>query len=276
METVASTSTDDVAASTAQMTANSPVFTMGESSSDTDPFMETLINQLLDTFYGSLKVAAKVVLDGSSISTETLKTMLSHHVESVRVTSDDTRAQPLVQLVESFIKDVNQLRIFQQTDTSSQVEEEFKRLLTLSQQQRESASKELADIDGDLQRIRGSISTAASDTSHATEQIKLFQKSIAAAEDMIKRGQILLERSTKALSMQQQKLEECTVLGSQLQQEEEARMKARTEVEHRLAQERSLNEATLREQAIATTNENRQVQLAAMQTMLLSRIERPM
>lgn len=249
---------------------------MGESSSDADPFMENLITQLVDNFYSSLKAAATVVLEGSLTPVEALRTMLSHHIEGVRVISNDARAEPLTQITEDFIKNVNLLREFKQNDFSLQIEEESSRLRALSQQQRESASKELADMDIDLQRIRGNLSTTVRETTHTTEQIELIQKNIKTAEEMIKRGQSLLARSTHALGMHKQKLEECTIMNSQLQREEETQVKARAEVELCLAQELSLNEAALREQAIATVNENRQVQLTTIQTTLLSRIERPL
>jgi hypothetical protein len=139
---------------------------------------------------------------------------------------------------------------------------------------REEAPGRLEAVNGDLIRIQANAVRTTEDARFTEKQILSFYNDIQEAQQMIVKARVILARVKLALVVEKDKLLALGVMSTQLQREAATKVNELEELQIQLAQEISLAEGALKEQAIVVAERNQKLQLSSLETKLRSYAQR--
>ena len=123
-------------------------------------------------------------------------------------------------------------------------------------------------IAEDLVKIQANAIRTAEDVSFTEQRISSYSSYVESARRTITKAEALLAQVEPALVDENEKLVALNAMSAQLEQEAATKAAESEELQIRAAQEISLAEGALREQAVALARENQILQLAALEATL--------
>jgi len=154
------------------------------------------IGNLVDSFYNSLEQTIGLILKGSSVPFSKLKVILSRGIECIQDFEGYHQATALELLVDELEKAVEEWRHLYHSDLASLADE---RLTLLVAQRREAqlAAQEAAEaISSDLKSLATGQAEVGSAIDASTSALLDAENKIKMAEDMIRKGNLLLSKAT--------------------------------------------------------------------------------
>ena len=172
--------------------------------------------------------------------------------------------------MERLERDIDEWRCLSNSDLDSSVNEQLERLTTQMHEAHLPAQEAAKAISSDLKsletrkiEIRGAIDTSNSALLNAEDKIEK-------AREMIKRANLLLSKAEPVRLEEIARLEELKAQNDEVLQQELAQRATLIEIEARLSQTTSFNEAELRSQAFIRAAEERKNRLVILEERIKS------
>jgi len=228
------------------------------------------VAELVDSFYKGLKRSIVLVFKGSTTSFSTLKVVISRSIDSIQDFGGDNQAATLELLVDRLERDVDEWRRLSYSNLESSVNEHLAHLTDQMHKAHLATQEAAKAISSDLKslEIRKVELEDAIDASNSA--LLDVEDKIEKAKKMIKKAYLLLSKAKLVRLEEIARLEQLKAQNDEVLQQEITQRATLAEIEARLSQTASFNEAELWLQALIRAAEERKNRLATLEEWIKS------